>query len=94
MPIISSNLHADIFVIYLMKKFFGLFSTLKHVRKVEGKRREEQLKLLKSHAILLWRWNWDRIRGKEMMDLDRDFLEYTNLLIPQKDTMLTVNFYH
>lgn len=80
--------------IYLMKKFFRLLSTLKHVRKVEGKRREEQLKLLKSHAILLWRWNWDRIREKEMMDLDRDFLEYTNLLIPQKDTMLTVNFDH
>lgn len=80
--------------IYLMKKFFELFSTLKHVRKVEGERREEQLKLLKSHAILLWRWNWDRIREKEMVDLDRDFLEYTNLLIPQKDTMLTVNFDH
>lgn len=77
-----------------MKKFFELFFTLKHVRKVESERREEQLKLLESYAILPWRWNWDRIREKEMMDLDRDFLEYTNLLIPQKDTMLTVNFDH
>lgn len=25
-----------------------------------------------------------------MMDLDRDFLEYTNLLIPQKETMFQI----
>lgn len=80
--------------IYLMKKFFELFSTLKRVRKVENERREEQLKLLESYGILPWRWNWDRIREKEMVDLDRDFLEYTNLLIPQKGTMITVNFDH